>query len=179
MLSLDPLGLDGVMLDEARAFLRVEMAEEDPSLASSTLAALAYAEQFSGQSLIRRTARETLSVGAEWQTLQAFPVRSINAVIGIPAQGAVFPIAPASWEAKIGSRGEAYVRILQPGSAGRVEVSAETGFSPDWISLPEPLRLGILRLAAHFYTHRDAPDDAGPPAAALALLLPWRRIRLS
>jgi uncharacterized phiE125 gp8 family phage protein len=179
MLSLDPLGLDSVMLDEARAYLRVDAAEEDPSLASSALAAIAHAEHFTQQTLIQRTAREILGAGSGWQMLQALPVRSVTAVAGIPAEGAVFALAPTAWEAKVGSRGEAYVRILQPGAAGRVEVSADVGLAADWASLPESLRLGILRLAAHFYAHRDAADGAGPPAAALAVLLPWRRMRLS
>lgn len=179
MLSLDPLGLDSVMLDEARAYLRVEAAEEDPSLASSALAALAHAEQFMRQTLIQRMAREVLAAGSGWQTLQASPVQSVHAAAGIPAEGAVFALASTAWEAKVGSRGEAYVRVLQPGIAGRVEVSAEVGLAPDWASLPESLRLGILRLAAHFYAHRDGAEGTGPPAAALALLLPWRRMSLS
>jgi uncharacterized phiE125 gp8 family phage protein len=127
MLSLDPLGLDSVMLDEARAFLRVEVAEEDPSLASSALAALAHAEQFTGQILLRRTAREIVGSGSGWQTLQASPIQSVSAVTGIPADGAVFPLASTAWEAKVGSRGEAHLRILRPGAAGRVEVLADVG----------------------------------------------------
>jgi uncharacterized phiE125 gp8 family phage protein len=179
MLSLDPLGLDSVMLDEARAYLRVDGVDEDPTLASSVLAALAHAEHFTRQTLIQRMAREILGAGSGWQMLQAFPVRSVIAIAGIPAEGAMFALAPTAWEAKVGSRGEAYARILQPGAAGRVEVSADVGLGTDWAALPESLRLGILRLAGHFYAHRDAADDMGPPAAALALLLPWRRMRLS
>ena len=179
MLSLDPLGLDSAMLDEARAYLRVDSAEEDASLASAMLAAAGHAEQFTRQMLIRRTAREMFSAGSGWQTLSASPVHAINSVTGIPAEGATFPLATNAWEAKIGSRGDAHIRILQPGSAGRVEVSSVSGLSPDWTSLPESLRMGIVRLAAHFYGHRDSIDNPGPPAAALALMLPWRRIRLS
>lgn len=179
MLSLDPLALDSAMLDEARAYLRVESAEEDPSLGAALLAAIGDAENFTRSVLVRRTAREIISAASGWQILQAMPVQSVNSVSGIPAEGASFALAAAAWEAKIGSRGEAYLRILQPGSAGRAEIVLTAGLAADWASLPEVLRLGLLRLTAHFHAHRDDPADGGPPDAALALLLPWRRMRLS
>lgn len=179
MLSLDPLGLDSSMLDEARAYLRVEDGMEDSSISAALLAAIGHAENFTRAVLIRRSAREIISAATGWQVLHVAPVQSVSGVTGIPAEGASFPLAPDAWEAKIGSRGEAYVRIIQPGSAGRAEVACVAGLATDWASLPEALRLGLLRLTAHFHAHRDAPDAAGPPAAALALLLPWRRMRLS
>ena len=179
MLSLDPLALDSVMLDEARAYLRVEAAEEDASLSAALLAAIGHAENFTRTILLRRNAREILSAPNGWQILQAAPVQSISGVTGIPAEGATFALTADAWEAKISSRGEAYVRIIQTGSAGRVDIACVAGLAADWSVLPEVLRLGLLRLTAHFYTHRDAPGAGGPPAAALALLLPWRRMRLS
>ena len=179
MLSLDPLALDGAMLDEARAYLRVDAAEEDPSLAAALVAAIGHAENFTRAILIRRNAREMVSAGSGWQTLTVAPVQSVSSVTGIPAEGATFMLATGTWEAKIGSRGETHIRILQPGSAGRAEVACIAGLAADWAALPEALRLGLLRLTAHFHAHRDAPEIGGPPVAALALLLPWRRIRIS
>jgi uncharacterized phiE125 gp8 family phage protein len=179
MLSFDPLSLDSVMLDEARAYLRVDVAEEDPSLSAAVLAAVGHAENFTRIALIRRSAQEVISASSGWQILQAAPVQSVVSLTGIPAEGASFALAPGTWEAKISSRGEAYVRIAQPGSAGRAEVTCAVGLAADWASLPEALRLGLLRLTAHFHGHRDAAEASGPPAAALALLLPWRRLRVS
>jgi hypothetical protein len=37
----------------------------------------------------------------------------------------------------------------------------------------------LLRLTGYFYNNRDASNDVGPPAAALALLLPFRRMQLA
>ena len=79
----------------------------------------------------------------------------------------------------IDAHAQGWVRVIQPGSAGRVRVSLSAGLSADWAGLPEPVRLGILRLAAHIHAHRDAADDVGPPAAVAALLRPWRRLRLA
>lgn len=178
MLSLDPLGLDSAMLDEARAYLRVEPAEDDPSLSAALLAAIGHAEQFTRTVLIRRTAREVMSACSGWQIIAAAPVQSVMSVTGIPAEGPVFMLGTDAWEAKVSSRGEAYVRIIRPGIAGRAEISFTVGLADEWSSLPEVLRLGVLRLAAHFHAHRDDPNAEGPPAAARALMLPWRRIRL-
>lgn len=179
MLSLDPLGLDSVMLAEVRAYLRVDAGTDDNVLAACAVAAVAHAEQFTRQILIRRGARDLVTAGSGWQILQAMPVQSIVGVTGIPAEGANFAMAASTWEAKISSRGETYFRVLQAGIAGRAEVSLIVGIAANWASLPESLRLGLLRLAGHFYSNRDAHDDAGPPAAALALLLPFRRMQLA
>ena len=179
MLSPDPLGLDSVMLAEVRAYVRVDAGADDNIVAACAVAAVEHAEQFTRQILIRRGARDIVTTGSGWQILQAMPVQSVVSVMGIPAEGARFAMAASAWEAKISSRGEAYFRVLQPGIAGRAEVSLIAGLSANWASLPESLRLGLLRLAAYFYNNRDAGDDAGPPAAALALLLPFRRMQLA
>lgn len=179
MLSLDPLGLDSAMLDEARAFVRADPSEDDPSLSAAVLAAIGHAEQFTRMVLIRRTAREVISACSGWHIIAAAPVQSMISVAGIPAEGPVFTLATDAWEAKIGSRGDAYVRIIRPGIAGRAEITLTVGLAENWSSLPEVLRLGVLRLAAHFHAHRDDPNADGPPAAARALLLPWRRMRVN
>jgi hypothetical protein len=67
--------------------------------------------------------------------------------------------------------------VTQPGSAGRVEVTATAGLAPEWEALPEAIRLGVLRLVGHLHLYRDSADDRGPPAAVAALLRPWRRMR--
>lgn len=136
MLSLDPLGLDSAMLDEARAYLRVEPAQDDPSLSAALLAAIGHAEQFTRTTLIRRTAREVMSVCTGWQIIAAAPVQSVMSVTGIPAEGPAFMLAADAWEAKFSSRGEAYVRILKPGNAGRAEISFTAGLADEWSSLP-------------------------------------------
>jgi hypothetical protein len=56
--------------------------------------------------------------------------------------------------------------------------SALAGKAADWNGIQEPLRQGIVRMAAHLYTHRDGEDGRGPPAAVTALWLPYRRLRL-
>jgi uncharacterized phiE125 gp8 family phage protein len=179
MLSHDALSLDSVMLDEAKAYLRIESDEEDAPLGAIILAAIGYAETFTRQLLIRREVTETMPTTSQWRRLMAMPVKEITSATGLPADGASFALPRANYTADIDNNGDAHFRVMQPGAAGRVEVRYQAGMVPAWADLPEALRLGILRLTAHFHLHRDAPDDAGPPAAVAALLTPYRRMQLS
>ena len=179
MLSTELLGLDGVMLDEAKAYLRLELDEDDAPLGAIILAAIAHAERYTGLILIRRGVKEVITASSQWRRLGALPVAGVTSVTGIPAEGATFVLPAANYGVDIDNDGECYIRVTMAGSAGRVEIAYLAGLSPDWASLPESLRLGILRLVGHLYTHRDASDDPGPPMAVVALLRPWRRMKLS
>ena len=70
--------------------------------------------------------------------------------------------------------------VTAPGSAARLAVRFTAGLAPSWETLPEALRHGILRLAAHQHRERET-SGAGPipPAAVAALWRPWRRMRLT
>lgn len=179
MLSHDALSLDSAMLDEAKAYLRIESDEEDAPLGAIILAAIGYAEAFTRQMLIRRGVTETVPTTSQWRRLMATPVKEITAVTGLPGDGASFALPPANYTVDIDSNGDGHFRVMQPGAAGRAEVTYTAGIAASWADLPEALRLGILRLTGHFHLHRDAPDDAGPPAAVTALLAPYRRMQLS
>jgi uncharacterized phiE125 gp8 family phage protein len=176
MLSIDPLSLDGAMLDEARAYLRLENEEEDAPFAAILLAAVAQAESYLGQLLLRRPVRETLPASAGWQRLHGSPFVSATGATGIPAEGANFVLTQFSVD--VDARGDGWLRVPQPGAAGRVELAYQAGLAGSWATLPEAIRLGVLRLAAHYHAHRDDPADGGMPEAAAALLRPWRRVRL-
>jgi uncharacterized phiE125 gp8 family phage protein len=179
MLTRDALGLDGAMLDEAKAFLRLECDEEDAPLGALVLAAIAQAEMFTGMMLIRRGVVERLNAATQWQRLGASPARSVMGLTGIPAEGAPFTLPVADYAVDIDNQGDGWVRVIQPGSAGRIEVAYQAGLAGEWAVLPETLRLGVLRMAGHLFTHRDAAQDIGPPPAVAALLRPWKRMRLT
>ena len=179
MLSRDALSLDGVMLDEAKAYLRLESDDEDAALSAIVLAAIAHAESYTAQMLLRRSVGEVRGVSSVWQRLTASPVVTFTGVTGIPAEGVTFPVPITGYSTEIDSNGEGHFRVTQPGSAGRVEVVYRAGLADSWAELPEALRLGILRLIGHLYANRDSSADTGPPEAVSALLHPWRRMKLS
>lgn len=170
MISRAPLTLDSALLDEAKAYLRIEAEEEDPALGAILLAAIAHAEDFLNLMLLRRAVVERIAASTVWRRLGATPVAAITGVGDLP---------PEQYSVDIDGSGDGWVRIAGPLAGTTVEVSFSAGLAEDWSSLPETLRLGVLRLAGYLHGHRDGGGDPGPPAAIAALLNPWRRFRLS
>jgi uncharacterized phiE125 gp8 family phage protein len=134
-------------------------------------------EQFTGQALIARGFAETLAASGAWTRLGRLPVRSIEQM-EVLSQGfaALLPVQDYSVDVDAGGAG--WVRLNCPFSATGMRVAYSAGMAESWEGLAEPLRQGIVRLAAHLYAHRDAADDAGPPAVVTALWRPYRRMRL-
>lgn len=178
MLMTDPVALTDDAVDAAKTYLRLETDAEDGGIGALLVAALVYAEGYLGQLLIERDVVERLPVSSEWQRLGATPVRSVASVTGIPAEGAVFVLAPIAYKLDINRHEDGWLRVEQPGSAGRLDVSYRAGMVAAWSELPEAIGLAVLRIAAHLHAYRDAPDDIGPPPAVASLLRPWRRMRL-
>lgn len=179
MLTLEAPVLTADAVDAAKAYLRIDNDEEDAVIAALLAAAIRHAESFINQLLIRRSGVERLTASSAWQKLGVTPVHAITSVTGIPAEGASFALPPTAYMLDIDGRGDGWLRVIQPGSAGRVDVAVDAGIASEWGDVPEPLRLAVLRLAGHLHTYRDAADDAGPPAAVAALLRPFRRLRLN
>lgn len=165
--------------DEAKAYLRIDHMDEDALIDRLIANAMELAEAFTAQQLLQRNVVETLGAGSGWQRLSSAPVRSITGVKGLPADGAPFDLPVDSYGIDIDAHGQGWARVTNPGAAGRIRVTLTAGLAADWASLPEPVRLGVIRLTAHTYSCRDAADDVGPPAAVAALLRPWRRLRLA
>ena len=132
MMNHDALSLDGDMLDEAKAYLRLESSDDDAPLSAIILAAISHAERFTAQMLLRRGVREIRGVSSFWQRLTATPVVAFTSVTGIPAEGAIFTVPVTGYSTEIDSAGDGHFRIAQPGSAGRVEVAYQAGLADSW-----------------------------------------------
>ena len=171
--DLLPAAVTPVGVDEVRAFLRLETSAEDAVLAGFIRAATGLAEAFTGQMLIVRAVDERVPSGCGWTRLKATPVVAIAGVDGMGG-----PLPAAAFEIDVDASGDGWVRI-DGGTERFVTVRYTAGLAADWNAVPEALRAGIVRLCAHLYTHRDAPDGGSPPAAVVALWRPWRRLRLA
>jgi uncharacterized phiE125 gp8 family phage protein len=178
MIGGDPLVPGAAALAAAKAYLRVVGSDEDAMIERLIGSAAELCERFVGQSLLARSFSETLELSGAWMRLGVGPVQAISAVEGVPADGPAFSLAAESYAIDIDARGDGWVRVTRAGDAVRIRVTYQAGLAAEWALLPEALRQGIVRLVAHFFTHRDAVVDAGPPAAVTALWRPWRRIRL-
>lgn len=76
--------------------------------------------------------------------------------------------------------GSALVQLADQGNAGRIAVRFTAGLAGEWGNLPESLRHGVIRLAAHMFRSRESESGApAAPAAVVALWRPWRRFQLA
>lgn len=164
-------------LDEVKALLRIASSDEDALLAGTVRAAADLCERFTGRLLIAREVREILPCARAWQRLAAAPVRSIDAVAALDESGAATALDVAAYAIDIDARGEGWVRLLATPAQRRVRATYVAGLGAGPGDLPEALRQGVARLAAHLFVHRDAAGTE-PPAAVTALWRPWRRLRL-
>lgn len=162
-----------VAIDEAKQFLRVDGVAEDALIAGFIRSATALAEAFTGARLIARDVTEDVPGVLTWQRVHAAPAIAIT---GVDGPGG--PLPGTAFETDIDLDGNGWVRVIDPGGARRVTVRYRAGLAADWNGIPEPLRQGIIRLVSHLFSHRDAPDAGGAPAAVVALWRPWRRLRL-
>lgn len=168
-----------VQLAEVKAFLRIATSEEDALLAGLVRAAANMCEAFIGRALIVRGVEETVPAANAWARLGATPVTAIEGMSALAADGSATALAGGDFAIDIDAAGEGWVRLLRAVEAKRVRVAYRAGMATDPNGLPEALRQGILRLAAHLYMNRESGREAAPPAAVTALWRPWRRMRLS
>lgn len=175
-----PAALAPAALTELKDWLGISTTQDDAVLTALLRAALEACEAFTGQMPLQAVVEEILPASADWQVLSVRPVQAITLIEGIPAEGARFALAASAYAVELDAEGGGRVRVLNPGSAGRIAVRCTAGLAASWTALPEGLRHGILRLAAHQHRARDDERSAPlPPAAVVALWRPWRRLRLS
>lgn len=171
---IGPPALDAAVA-ETKALARIDGSGEDALLTRLAASAASVCEAFTGQWLMRRAGRETIAADGCWQRLRATPAAAITGVTGIAEDGSETALASDAYRTDIDAHGDGWVLVRAP-DVRRAAVAFEAGIAAEWADLPEPIRHGITRLAAHLHAARE---DAGePPAAVTALWRPWRRMRL-
>lgn len=178
--GMEPVGqavLDAA-LPELKDWLRLENGTDDAALRRVLAAAMDHAEAFCGQVVLQRAGIETVRAGTDWRRLVATPLVSVSAALKLAGDGSAVALALSDYAIDRDGSGDAYLRLVQ-GQAGQdgalVELHLVAGLAASWAGLPDGLRQGVLRLAAHLFIEREAD---GPPAIVAALWRPWRRMRL-
>lgn len=180
MIRADPIAPDPAIGAEIKAYLRLDGTDEDALVARLAAVALAQAEAVTGRVLVARGLTETVAPGCDWCRLGAEPVAAITAVTaGVDPPAGTAPLPVAAYAVDIDADGRGWVRFTAAPVPPRATVHYQAGLATTWGQLPEPLRQGVVRLAAHFFTNRDSAEEGAPPAAVAALLRPWRRTRLT
>ena len=168
-----------VALAELKAFLRISVGDEDALLAGLVRAAAELCEAFTGRALIDRAVEEVVAAATARTRLTGGPVRTIESVAAIDAAGAATLLDAEAFTTEIDAAGDGWVRLRRATEARRLRVSYRAGMAVDWNGIPEMLRHGIVRLAAHSYLRRGEARETEMPAAVTALWRPWRRLRLN
>lgn len=167
---LTPAVVAGTAVDALKQWLAISTAGEDAMLTALLRASLDMCEGFTGIMPLETQCEEVLAASGEWQFLNTRPVQAIIGIDALPSD---------TYEVDLDANGGGMVRLTRPVSASRIAVRFTAGLAPDWDSLPDSLRHGIIRLAAHHYRARDGNPGMSPPAAVAALWRPWRRMRLT
>ncbi len=176
-----PPALASAALSELKAWLGISRSTDDAELLALLRTALDLCEGFTGTMPLQSGCEEVLAARGDWQALSAQPVRAITALSALDASGARSVLAAGDFEFDIDADGRGLVRLRRSIEQRRVVVTYTAGLADDWAGLPEAIRHGVIRLAAHQHQARDDDKKAAPlpPAAIAALWRPWRRMRLA
>lgn len=178
-LILSPPNLALAALDELKDWLAITTTRDDAGLSSLLRSAMEMCETFTGRMPLQAQCEEVLPSTSHWQCLSTHPVQAVTGCEAIELDGTRITLTPQDYSFDLEADGSARIRILRPALASRFAITFTAGVSADWPSLPEGLRHGILRLAAHNYRQRDLEKMSPvPPAAIAALWHPWRLLRL-
>lgn len=171
--------LSGSALDELKDWLAITTPKDNAALEALLHAACDMCEGFTGQMPLESACTEVRGTTPGWQGLGIMPVNAVTLVEALATDGTTTPLAITDYALELEADGQARIGITRRPNGPRIKVHFTAGIAPDWASLPDALRHGILRLAAHLYRNRDSENSAAPPAAIAALWRPWRRIRLT
>ena len=177
---LTPAALSGAALAELKDWLGISASGEDPPLTQVLRAALDLCESFTGLIPLTLTCEEVIPAQAAWHRLTVRPVQAVTGVAALHSDGTRSPLPVQTYAIELDPDGHARVRLSGPPPAPRLAVEMTAGLVPDWASLPQGLRHGMIRLAAELYRDRtEAGLSRTPPAAVAALWRPWRALCLA
>ncbi|MBF9150419.1 head-tail connector protein [Novosphingobium jiangmenense] len=176
-----PPAVASAALSELKAWLGITRTADDGELASLMRAAFDVCEGFTGTMPLQSGCEDVLEASSDWQVLSARPVTAITAMAALGTSGLRTALAASDYELDIRADGTGLVRLRRPIDQTRVVVTYVAGLASDWTVLPEAIRHGVVRLAAHQHRARDDEKKAAtlPPAVVAALWRPWRRMRLA
>jgi len=163
---------------ELKAFLRITVSDEDALIAGLLRAAADLCEAFTGRALVDRAVQEMAAASIAPIRLGMVPVREIESVAAIDGSGAATILEANTYTVEIDPLGDGRVMLRGAMAAKRLRITYRAGMAADWNGVPEMLRHGIIRLAAHYYLRRGDAQDAELPAAVTALWRPWRQLKL-
>ncbi len=186
---LDGPAVEPVSLAEAKAYLRVEHADDDDIIAALIAGARVHVEAQTRRALITqvwRIARDTWPANGRIVVVPA-PLRALVAARINKLDGATqaidvgaFAVDAISAPAVLAFAAGA---LPAPGRVvGGIELDVEIGYGDVPADVPEPLRQAVRVLVAHWYENRGliavGHEVAVLPESATALIRPYRVLSL-
>lgn len=194
-----------VSLDEARAYRRLDAADDDAVITGLIAAATAHLDGWTGvlgRCLVEQVWRQDFDAFARCLPLPLGPVIEISTVTWRNKAGQIATVASSSYSLRTDAGGRSVVRFRDSYAlpsdlheiaavsvtyrAGYENIPADAGDPPETpatparATVPEPIKTAILLLAGHWYENREAVVT-GTIATALpmsvdALIAPYRRV---
>lgn len=175
-----PAILAGSALDELKQWLAITTTRDDAALTALLRSALDACEGFTRQMPLEALCEEVQPAVRGLHDLATAPVQAITSLASISPDGARVDLDPGTYLFDIAADGGGRVNLLVAPDQSRVAIRFTAGLAPGWDSLPDGMRHGVIRLAAHQYRERNEGDaNRSPPAAVAALWHPWRRMRIA
>jgi uncharacterized phiE125 gp8 family phage protein len=179
-----PPAAEPLTLEEGRTWLRIDGPGDDGLLAPLIAAARGAVEAACGRRLLRQQWRWTIDrwPPASPLPLPLSPVVAVTEVNVATGTGTVV-VPPADWVLAAASDKPRLVFLRPPPApatpAGGIVIVGFAGLADTPAALPEAVRQAVrMTLAALWENRGDAAIAAAVPPAAMALLEPFRRIRL-
>jgi len=172
-----PPATEPVTLQQAKTWLKVETDDEDTLIASLIPAARARAEWHTGRAFITQGWTLWLDSAAAAIEIPLPPLRAVTAVTLYRADGGEAVLDAGDYTVDVpGSRLAFRDAPANLRAVGGIAIAFTCGYGAA-ADVPAPIASAILMLLAALYEHRG--DDAAPsPDGALALLAPYRGVRL-
>jgi len=178
---ITPPSLEPVTLEEAKAHLKVDTADDDALIVRLIAAARARAEWHTGRAFVTQSWILWRDGWAQCVEIPLPPLQAIAAVTTFAPDGTpnvldpdLYTVDAASQPARL-----AFGCIPPVGlrTINAIAIAFDAGYGGAADDVPAPLREAILEIVAELYVHRgDGPEDV--PLTAQALLAPYRIFNL-
>ena len=183
---LTPPAAEPLLLAEAKDFLRVETADDDPLIAALISAARLHVEARTGLALVTQSWRMVFDC---WPangriTGRPAPLQALAAARVFDFDGESRAIDTQAFVSDASTSTLSFIPWALPMPtqiAAGIELDITAGFGDAASDVPEPLRQAIRLLVAHWYENRAPVAGAVAavaPANAAALIAPYRMLPL-
>jgi uncharacterized phiE125 gp8 family phage protein len=183
---LAPPAAEPLSLAEAKAFLRVETADDDALVAALIAAARVHVERQTGLALMTQSWRMVLDC---WPAngriaVSPAPLQALSAARVFDFDGEERAVDLQAFVLDTSTSTLAFVPWSLPMPtriAAGIEIDLAAGFGGVASDVPEPLRHAIRLLVAHWHENRATiagTQAAPPPSNVGALIAPYRTVEL-